>query len=217
MYTLRKYLRDSLKYRFKKGFLRQPKYTSKRIQLAKALFCTELLDLIYKKEIMINVNKSSFERSIKRHYSWLPKGMNCAIINDQLEGKATLIKTMWSNSKWFAMTVVGTLDSEKFWIFIKFIKSIIKAEQEDPFKTPAVIVDNARTHTSRFTKEVTSKLEYKIRFLAPYCSEIAPFEQAFGTIKSKIRSQGVPRIINFDKDEGFQIVLNLLASISHAS
>ena len=40
--------------------------------------------------------------------------MNCAIINDQLKGKATLILTTWSNSKWFAMAVAGTIDSEKF-------------------------------------------------------------------------------------------------------
>ena len=143
--------------------------------------------------------------------------MNCAIINDQLKGKATLILAMWSNSKWFAMAVAGTIDSENFWIFIKFLESIIKAEQEDPLKTSIVIVDNARTHASRLTKEETSKQVYKIRFLAPYCPEIAPVEQAFGIIKSKIRSQGVPRIINFDKDEGIRIVLNLLASILHAS
>ena len=84
------------------------------------------------------------------------------------------------------MSVAGTLNSEKFWIFIKFLQSIIKAEQEDSLKTLTVIVDNAWAHTSRFTKEVASKLVYKIRFLVLHCSEIAPVEQAFGIIKSKI-------------------------------
>ena len=115
------------------------------------------------------------------------------------------------------MNIAGTIDSDKFWIFIKFFESIIKAEQEDPLKTPTFIVDNARIHTSRLTKEVAFKLIFKIRFFALYCTEIAPIEQALGIIKSKIRSQGVPRIIDFDKDEEIRVVLNLLASISHAS
>ena len=139
--------------------------------------------------------------------------MNCAIINDQLKGKATLILTTWSNSKWFSIVVAGTIDSEKLWIFIKFLELIIKAEQKNPLKIPPVIVDNTRTHTSRLTKEMASKLVYKIRFFASYYPEIAPVEQAFGIIKLKIRSQGVQRIINFDKDEGIRILLNLLASI----
>ena len=36
-------------------------------------------------------------------------------------------------------------------------------------------------------------------------------------IKSKLRSNDIPKTINFDKDEGIQLILNLLASISHAS
>ena len=217
IYIIRKYIKDALKYRFKKGSSRPPKYISRRIQLTKALFCTELLSLIFKKEIVINIDESSFERSIKRHYSWLPKGKSCAIINDRLIGKATLILATWSNSKWFAMAIVGTVDSIKFCIFMKFLELIIKSEQDDSIKPPTIIVDNAKTHTSNLTKEIVSKLIFKTRFLVPYWPEIAPVEQAFGIIKSKLRSNDIPKTINFDKDEGIRLILNLLASISHAS
>ena len=100
---------------------------------------------------------------------------------------------------------------------MKFLKLIIKYEHDDSLKPPTIIVDNAKTHTSNLTKEIVSKLIFKARFLVPYCPEIAPVEQAFGIIKSKLRSNGIPKTINFDKDEGIQLILNLVASISHAS
>ena len=60
MHIVRKYIRDTLKYRSKKGSSRPPKYVSRRIQLVKSLFCTELLSLIYRREIIINVDEWSF-------------------------------------------------------------------------------------------------------------------------------------------------------------
>ena len=87
---------------------------------------------------------------------------------------------------------------------MKFIELIIKSEHDDSLKPPTIFVDNAKTHTSNLTKEIVSKLIFKTRFLVPYCPEIANVEQAFGIIKSKLRSNDIPKTINFDKDEGIQ-------------
>ena len=126
-------------------------------------------------------------RSIKRNYSWLPKGRSCAIINDQLKGKATLILATLSNNKWFAMVIVGTVDSEIFLIFIKFLELIIKSEQEYPLKLPTIIIDNAKTHTSGLTKEVVSKIIYKIRFLPLIAQKLCRAGLRYDKIKTKIK------------------------------
>ena len=55
MHIVGKYIRDTLKYRFKKRSSRPPKYVSRRTQLVKSFFCTEMLSLIYRREIIINV------------------------------------------------------------------------------------------------------------------------------------------------------------------
>ena len=217
IHLLRKFIRNELKYRFKKGSSRPPKYMSRRIQLVKALFWTELLSLLYRTEVVINVDESSFERSIKRQYSWLPKGKSSAIINDRLRGKASLILATWSNGKWFAMAIVGTVDSVKFCVFMRFLEFVIKSEQDYLSKLPTIIVDNAKTHTSKITKEVLSKLVFKTRYLAPYWPEVASVEQPFGIIKSKLRSVKEKTEINFGKDEGIQVILNILKSIAHSS
>ena len=100
------------------------------------------------------------------------------------------------------MAIVGTVDSLKFCIFMNFLELIIKSEHDDSLKPPTIIVDNAKTHTSNLRKEIVSKLIFKTRFLVPYFPEIAPVEQALGIIKSKLRSNDIPKTINFDKDKG---------------
>ena len=157
-----------MKYRLKKGSSRPPKYMQRHIQLVKVLLWTELLSLLHRTEVVISVDESSFERSIKRQYSWLPKGKSSAIIIDRLRRKTSLILATWSNGKWFAMVIVGTVDSLKFWVFMRFLEFVIKSEQDYLSILPTLIVDNTKTHTSKITKDVLSKLIFKSRYLAPY-------------------------------------------------
>ena len=45
---------------------------------------------------LINVDESSFDRSTRNNYSWLPKGEDNPIVNDRVSGKATLILATWN-------------------------------------------------------------------------------------------------------------------------
>ena len=62
---IRDFVRIEMKYAYKKGCSRPPVYATKRAQLVKALFWTELLSLISKGEVIINCDESSYDRSIK--------------------------------------------------------------------------------------------------------------------------------------------------------
>lgn len=78
---------------------------------------------------------------------------------------------------------------------------------------PVVILDNARTHSSRFTKAVSAKLQSEFRFLAPYCPEVAPVELAFGALKSKLRYRDGLHNVNIESSEGIEQICNTLASL----
>ena len=186
--VLKYYLRNVLNYRYKKGSSRPLKYQEYRTQLAKSLFWSELLQMILNGETLINVDESSFDRSIRNNYSWLPKGEDNPIGNDRVWGKSTLILATWNTWEWFGAIIVGTVDSEKFCIFMKLLELIVKVLHSDDAEKPTVLIDNARTHTSKAARRIIHNLSYKTRYLAPYCPEIAPVEQAFGLIKSKLRA-----------------------------
>ena len=217
IHTLRRFLKEKLKYRYKKGSSRPIKYRANRAQSAKSLFWSELLLMILRGETIINVDESSFDRSIRSNYSWLPRGADSSIINDRVKGKATLILGTWNTGEWIGVVIIGTVDSIKFCIFMKLLELIVKAVYSNDDKMLTVLIDNAKTHTSKLTRKIISKLAFKTRYLAPYWPEVAPVEQAFGLVKSKLRAYNPDSEVNFDKQSGAKIILKFLASISPSS
>ena len=68
-HRIRNFITGEMKYTYKKGSSRPPVYSSKRTQLIKAVFCTELLSLVAKGRVIINLDESSFDRTIRRQFS----------------------------------------------------------------------------------------------------------------------------------------------------
>ena len=70
--------------------------------LAKRSFAVELLAAIHSKRVVINIDESNFERSVKRNYSWLLHGSSGIILKNIFKGKSSLILATESSSLWFA-------------------------------------------------------------------------------------------------------------------
>ena len=217
IHALKSYLKTVLNYWYKKVSSRPLKYRDDRTQLTKSLFWSELSLMALNGKTLINVDESSFDRSIRNNYSWLPKGEDNPIVNDRVSGKATLILATWNTWEWFGVVMIGTVDSEKFCIFMKLLELIVQALHSNDTETPTVLIDNSRTHTSKVIKRIINSLSFKTWYLAPYCPEVAPVEQAFGLIKSKLRAYDPYFSINFDKQSGAETILKLISSISNAS
>ena len=133
-----------------------------------------------------------------------------------MKGKTTLILGTWSSWEWLAMIVVGTVNSIKFCVFLKLLELIFNDIYEEG-NLSTVVLDNAKTHSSKFTKIIIKDLLFELRFSAPYWPEVAPVEQAFWMIKSKFRSMGSVSVINFEKLEGIKKIFQILESISDSS
>ena len=214
---IRNYIKNEMKYSYRKENSRPPVYAEKRTQLIKALFCTELLSLIANGEVIINWDESSFDRSVKQLYSWLPVGESWQIINDRLKCRASLILATWNTGEWLAMIVMSTVNSDKFWFFLKLLSKIISRRFANTQKPPIIIIDNASTHLSGITQEVISKLDLQVKFGASYWPEVAPVERIFGKIKSKLRVMGRTTVIDFNKSKGAELIFQLIGSISKDS
>ena len=124
--------------------------------------------MILRGETIINVDESSFDMTIRSSYSWLPRDAVSSIINDRVKGKATLIFGTWNTKELIGVVIIGTVDSIKFCIFMNLFELIVKALYSNDDKMLTVLIDNAKTHTSKFTRKKISKLEFKTRYLASY-------------------------------------------------
>ena len=214
---VRRFIIKEMRYSYKKGLSRPHKYGTKRVQLVKVLYWFELLKLLIEEKIVINVDESSFDRSIKNHYSWLPKGENAPILNENIKRKATLILETWSTEEWFAVVIIGTVDFFEFWIFLKLLELVLKESYQDIQALHIVVLDNAPTHSSKLSKRILENLYYEVRFSAPYWPEVAPVELEFKKIKSKLRGLGGTTVINFDNENGIAKIFQLLQTIELAS
>ena len=91
IHIIKSYLKNILRYNFKKAWLRPPKYVDAKIKITKGLFCSELLKMIYNQQPIFSFDEWSITRAMKTKYSWLPVGKSPSVINDFWEGSASLI------------------------------------------------------------------------------------------------------------------------------
>ena len=161
-YILRKYIKSKLRYSFKKAWSRPPKYAESTTKISKGWFWAELLRIINKEQLIFSADEWSFTRMVIAEYSWLPIGKSSSVINDIWKGSASLILSVGSNGQWFGLIKQGTIDSKIFWIFLKLFEKVVLESCSASRNTPSIILDNARIHTSHFTKSLINQLNLRV-------------------------------------------------------
>ena len=208
---------NKMNYVYKKGSSRPTKSANQRNLVVKRLYWTEFLRMIHQGKILINIDESSFDRSVKEAYSWLPKGESHPILNNRFKGRAWLILATWSDCRWFGIILQKTVNSNIFWIFLKLLELLVTNENLGRSGMPMAIMDNAPTHRSGLTKLWVEKLQFEVRFLAPYWPELAPVEQAFGALKTKLRALESTRKVDFGTKSGAELILSLVGEIKEST
>ena len=217
IHQLRAYVRNKLRFRFKKGCSRPPKYTTPSIAKSKFIFWTDLLRHILNGDLIFNIDESSFERSVKKQYSWLPIGRSSQIINESFKGKCSLILGISNYSSWFAVVKDTTIDSIVFSACMKMLERLLRFKRLGGKTVPKILLDNARTHKSKLTLNVIAKLKIEVWFLPPYCPEVTPVEHIFGVLKSKLRADCSSATLDFSKVGGISKIMDALHNISYDS
>ena len=217
LHRIRDFVKKEMRFSYKKGSSRPPIYATQRTQIIKALLWTELLLLVAKGEIIINWDESSFDRSVKRQFSWLPKGRTYQLLMTKLKERASLILATWNTGERIGMVVLGTVDSDKFWLFMGLLKTLTDSLNGSIEKSQIIIFDNARTHSSIKTINTIKDLSLPVKFLAPYCPEAASIERIFGKIKSMLRVLVWTQNIDFSKRNGVEIIFSLVKSLTKES
>ena len=209
------YLRNSLGYRFKKGSSRNPLSMKKELKFSQAIFAWRILSDLYTGRLVINVDESSFGRSIRNNYSWLPKGSTYPIINAKCEGRVSMIFGLCSNGKWIAMIQDQTVTEKTFQIFLLFWKKFVDCWHQDNNQPLKVILDNTSLHLTEEVQKIAQIIGVELNWLPPYSPTLAPVETAFGVIKRKIWTTKSKEKINFSKPSGRKVIIDILKTVTY--
>ena len=144
-HTIKAFVKKKLRWSYKKGCPRPNKYKTKKIWVSKALFCIDLINLMSERGLIINIDESSFDRSMKREYSWLPIGRSSALLNQNITGKSSLILGVSNRGSWFGLVKESTMNARWFWIYLKLIEKAFRDQINEWPTIPVVIIDNAPT------------------------------------------------------------------------
>ena len=102
---IRNFIKNNLRYSFKRGSSRNKRAKSSTSVYEQAVFSSKLMTRILENRLIVNIDESSFGRSIRNNYSWLPKSQNFGIINTMWSGRLTLIWGLASNGHWMYMSI----------------------------------------------------------------------------------------------------------------
>ena len=213
-YKLKKYLKKKLGYSFQKGSNRPPKVATRSHQLVKGCFICRMLRLLLEGNMISNCDESSFDRSIRENYSWLPTGVGGSIIGEPISGKSNIILSVLPNGAWITVIQDGTIDSQAFSFYLVVLSRVMLNSKWYETNALKILIDNAAIHHSEFTQRTMRALNIETIYLSSYSPEIAPVELWFKVVKSVIRNRYTFDRLDFSKETGKRIIIESLSCIS---
>ena len=156
--NIRKFLINDLRFSYKRGSSRLITSKKKNSVHLWSIFSSRMLFALYEKRLIVNIDESSYNRSVKSNYSWLPIGCSSPILNTNCTGRTTIILGLFSNGHWLWMSVNGTTQAGHFWVFLQLLHKFIENCWEQQADTTKVVFDNARIHLTDKVKRLWTYL-----------------------------------------------------------
>ena len=128
-----------------------------------------------------------------------------------------MLAAFCSDGEYIWAVINRTVNSEVFEEFLWIINYFLKLRNLNWDNKSVIILDNAPYHWSKSTINRMSSLHLNIEFLPPYSPMLAPVEGLFKLIKSKIRSWGTAKGVNFSSKEGTKLILSAWNDIKNYS
>lgn len=86
-HALRSLIKSRLGYSYKKGSSKVQKDVTSKSLAVKRVFAAEILKAFNDEKLVINIDESSFDRSLKQLYSWLPRNGGGPVVTANPTGK----------------------------------------------------------------------------------------------------------------------------------
>ena len=213
-FKIQSFIKSEMKYSYKKGSWRIATIKVKHLEEMQTIYSWRIFRGLRQQELIINIDESSYSRTIKRNYSWLPIGYLSPILNTRWTGRVSIIFSLFNTGDWLWMSVGGTTKSKEYCLFLMILDSYTKmwvCKQRTPIK---LMVDNASIHVSKESKRIWNYLNFEIHALPPYSPNLSPVEMIFGISKRKIAFVPSSTKINFSSSRGRMTIINSFNTLS---
>ena len=214
MKAIRDFVKIRLRYSYKRGVTRVLTCKKKELPYIQSIFCSRILQNFQSGIILINLDESTFTRSVKWDYSWFPKSKSHPIFNSSWIGRESMISTMLSNGEWIWTLKSGTIKSEDFIKFLLILEIYICKSLIIDKESSLITLDNSPVHISKISKLAAKHLILNLSFLPPYSLTLALVELIFGVLKRRIAVEHRDKVINFGQSSGTNAIVNAMQVIN---
>ena len=161
---------------FKKVKSRPNNIDFDKINEVRTLFSIKFAKLVTKETLLINIDESSINRSIKQQYSWVFKWTHVEIAYSIFAGSVSMIMVIRSNGSLINFDLNETIGSSNFIWFLKILHTWLLSHKFFEYSQVMIMLDNCAMHKSKTTKSVFQKMPYSIKYLPAYSPDFAPVE-----------------------------------------
>ena len=202
MHWIRQFLKQDLRYNYKRGGDRNIRAKDPWSIYKQAMFSCYLFEEIRSDALIASVDESSFSRSVKSNYFWLPSNRSSGIVNVTAQGRTSMIWALLSNGSWMWTLMDDTVTAQDFKIFLFLLKLYISSNWTSYAERIVLMMDNASIHLTTSNQSIAERHGMKILGLPPYWPYLAPVEFVFGVVKGHIKNSNQIKEVDFVKSSG---------------
>ena len=129
--TIQKILKSKFKLRYKRAPSRPINMDNNKRRLLKTLFSYNINQILEKIDVIVNIDGSSFSRTVKQNYSWLKSVPNTALWNQSYSNSVNLLSAITTTGAWFSWIIANKIDSDTIILFvgdlIEYLKRHVQA------------------------------------------------------------------------------------------
>ena len=157
---------------------------SQRCILLRQLFAERLLHQLHKGTRFLNVDESWISSGDMRHMKWRKQGQTNSIAFKQLQPRISVIAAIDTEGESYLSLSITTTDADTFRLFIQKLEIKLNTERPGWKEDTTILIDNAKPHCSKKTREYFAHKGIRIMFTAPYSYSGVPVELYFAALKS---------------------------------
>ena len=132
---------------------------------------------------VINVDESALNSLDFPNRLWVRQSAPTTVPVVPLGQRLSLLAAMDTAGRvWCALSQANT-DDDQMLLFVTALVKTLDLETPDWKRDTVVLLDGARYHTSKATRELFARLDVDVCYTGPYCYDSSPIEQLFNQLK----------------------------------
>ena len=115
---------------------------------------------------------------------WCPTDAPCTITDRAVNPRLALIAALDTAGRVYFSVNHSNTDSDVLLLFLRLLVLRLNDDTPDWMSDSVILLDNAKYHTSKETREALLKLGIPVIFSGPYSYSSAPIELMFSGLKN---------------------------------